>query len=679
MKNAIRRFSRIIVSPIAVPLLLALVALLAYGPFYNQLGFYWDELVMLWIGTQLGPDGLAHYFATNRPFWGMIYQVTVPLIGPFPWRWQLFAIFWRWLAAVLVWGILRQTWRRNPSLALWGGLFFLVYPGFIEQFISLMYSHFFIVLCAFLGSLYLNLLALRQPHRAPWLHAGALVLSFANLLTMEYFFFLEFIRPVLLWVALGDEIPEWRARFKRTLRVYWPYLFLIFGIAIWRAFFFQFQNTNYQYVLLDEIRSAPLAGSWHLLQSVVGSLWVTLVTTWSRPFIQPFLGQGGNRLMVLFAGVVLLTAASLLWFLSQQRWESVPGPERSASRSAILVGLWAALVGGVPFYLVKLFPKLDYNGDRFSLPFMLGACLVLAGLIGLLPGRSLWKWLVLSLIVSLSAGYQVTVANTYRRDWAFQQAFFWQMTWRMPGLEPGTTLLVNDLPLTYFSDNTLTAPLNWIYAPDNHTQHMDYMLYFVSVRLGRGLAALQPGLPIEQDYLAASFSGTTSQAVAIQYDPPGCLRVLEPDIDPGNRLLPEMMRDAAGISQTAPIQSAGAVLPLSLYGDGPTHGWCYYFEKADLARQQGDWQKVVKLGEQAFSTGDYPNDPLERFVFIEGYAHSGNWKRAAQLSKESYRISPEYLGAPLCALWQRIAENTPDTPDKQVTLKDVQGQFSCSS
>jgi hypothetical protein len=144
-------------------------------------------------------------------------------------------------------------------------------------------------------------------------------------------------------------------------------------------------------------------------------------------------------------------------------------------------------------------------------------------------------------------------------------------------------------------------------------------------------------------------------------------------------LLPEMMRNAAGISQTASIQNAGAVLPPSLYGDGPAHGWCYYFEKADLARQQGDWQKVVKLGDQAFSTGDYPNDPLERFVFIEGYAHSGNWKRADQLSKESYRISPEYLGAPLCALWQRIAENTPDTPDKQVTLKDVQGQFGCSS
>ena len=139
-----------------------------------------------------------------------------------------------------------------------------------------------------------------------------------------------------------------------------------------------------------------------------------------------------------------------------------------------------------------------------------------------------------------------------------------------------------------------------------------------------------------------------------------------------------MMRNAAGLTQTTAIQSTGAVLPPSLYGDGPAHGWCYYFEKADLARQQGDWEKVVKLGEQAFSTGDYPNDPLERFVFIEGYAHIGDWDKAIQYSKVSYKVSKEYVGPLLCQLWKRIEAETAQSPERSDVLFVAQSMFICN-
>jgi len=29
------------------------------------------------------------------------------------------------------------------------------------------------------------------------------------------------------------------------------------------------------------------------------------------------------------------------------------------------------------------------------------------------------------------------------------------------------------------------------------------------------------------------------------------------------------------------------------------HGWCYYYQKANLARQQGDWEQVIALGREA--------------------------------------------------------------------------------
>ena len=58
------------------------------------------------------------------------------------------------------------------------------------------------------------------------------------------------------------------------------------------------------------------------------------------------------------------------------------------------------------------------------------------------------------------------------------------MSWRMPALEKGTILISNDLPVTYYSDNSLTGPLNWIYSPPGE---MNVILYFASVRVGKTL------------------------------------------------------------------------------------------------------------------------------------------------------------------------------------------------
>jgi hypothetical protein len=84
--------------------------------------------------------------------------------------------------------------------------------------------------------------------------------------------------------------------------------------------------------------------------------------------------------------------------------------------------------------------------------------------------------------------------------------------------------MVNELPVTYFSDNSLTAPLNWFWAPNNTTQDMAYLLTYPSQRLGKSLISLAPGTPIAVDYLATKFNGNTSQTVTVNYEPPACLR-----------------------------------------------------------------------------------------------------------------------------------------------------------
>ena len=195
-----KRLSSSLTSP---PLVLGFVAVLAYGLLLPQLGFYWDDLPMSWIRYQLGTEAMARYFSTNRPVWGLLYQLTTRLFPQVPIYWQVFALIWRWLTGVLVWAIVRELFPKRPRLALGTALLFLLYPGFNQQSGAYLYSHFFIVLNFFLFSYYLML---RAAHGHYWLKTGfGMFFSALNLWMLEYFFVLELMRPAVIWTSLRED------------------------------------------------------------------------------------------------------------------------------------------------------------------------------------------------------------------------------------------------------------------------------------------------------------------------------------------------------------------------------------------------------------------------------------------------------------------------------------------
>ncbi len=668
-------------SPRSVPWLLLGVSILTYGLLFNQLGFYWDEFPWYWTSVKLGPAALTQLFSTSRPFWGMIYQITLPLVGPEPWRWQVIALALRWVSAVLVWAIARQVWPRHPRAALFTSLLFLVYPGFGEQFIAMMYTHFYIILNCYLLSLYFSIRAIRSPKYGVALTLAALAFSFINLLTMEYFYFVEFARPLIFWYLLEGAQKE---RIRNAVLRFVPYFAALVGISLWRAFFFKNQNASYSYVTLENIKANPILGIWTLLQNMVGALWTSIPAAWFSPFGLPDLAALGLYTAIgtfaLILAVGLLAGFYLFRFRHAQPggFSSADSGDRSWAVPAILGGLCIWLVAGGSFWLVGIQPGLVFSSDRFNISFMLASSLVIAGALGLIGRWPRVQVLILTLLIAFSAGKHFQLANVARRDWSTQKNLFWQMAWRMPSLTPGVTLLSNDLPFTFYSDNSLSGPLNWIYARPGK---MDHILYFASVRtqperaLGMGLKA---DAPFEQYYLSATFYGNTSQMIVIDFEPPNCLRVLDPEIDVDNRLLPPLLRDAAFLSKPGLIRADDPVtLPEQFYSPELAHGWCYFFEKAELARQLGDWAQVVALGKQAFAIGT-PNDPMERFVFIEAFAHTGDWSAARKLTKDAYKISPEYTRAPLCRLWARIERDVKDSPQKQAAVAGAIGDVACA-
>ncbi|MGZ9234757.1 MAG: hypothetical protein ACXW4E_04465 [Anaerolineales bacterium] len=662
-------------------LTLLIVAILAYGLLIPQLGFYWDDLPMSWIRYELGPEAMTRYFSTNRPVWGLLYQLTTRLLPQVPVYWQVFALLWRWLGAMVVWAIVRELWKDKPYFALSVALLFLLYPGFNQQWGSYLYSHFFIVLFFFLLSIFLMLRSVPQT-----ITAGsplrfdktipALVFSALNLWMMEYFFPLEFARVGFIWTSLRDQYPNPRERVRPTLKMWMPYL-AVFLLAVLSRLFI-FNNQIYGFGLMSQLKSAPVATLLSLVQEFFISVWTVVVAAWIQVFAAINPSVHGIRTIALYIGVTFLVFVLAVFVLFKQNQDM---RNKKESFYAIGLGLLMLPFAGAPFWLTGLSISLAHPASRFTLPFILAVSLILVGLIDHISAIRV-RYLLLAVLIAFAAGRQLLWSTDYLRDWQAHKNLFWQMTWRAPGLKPNTVVLMNE-QLKFYADNSLSAPLNWIYAPNNHSDQIDYVFFYPTNRLDSSLPALEADLPIQYDYIAGHFNGNTSQAVAFYYDPPACLRLLEPDIDGKNRFISDesLMREAAALSNPRQILTlSNATLP-SIYHPEPEHSWCYYFEKADLARQLGHWEEVAKLGDTAFKLEDHPNNPVERFVFIEGYAHVGEWERALKLSRESYQVSKEYVRPLLCQLWDRIETETSSSPTeaRSQALSEVKNIFACKS
>jgi hypothetical protein len=102
------------------------------------------------------------------------------------------------------------------------------------------------------------------------------------------------------------------------------------------------------------------------------------------------------------------------------------------------------------------------------------------------------------------------------------------------------------------------------------------------------------------------------------------------------------------------VEEAPHTPPAMVFGLEPIHNWCYYYEKADLARQRGDWEEVLNLGNEAFKKGFAPNDSIEWMPFLQAYAYSGNVDRLIDLAP--IITSDQYTAQQACQIMTSMPE-----------------------
>ncbi|MCH7611497.1 MAG: hypothetical protein IIB10_12535, partial [Chloroflexi bacterium] len=307
------------------PLVLLGVAILAYGLLIPWLGFYWDDWPKAWFLHLLGPTGFDEVYGADRPNLAWTYLITTSILGESPIAWQIFGLLTRWLSAVSVWWLLKQVWPKRYDVAVVASLIFLIFPGFSQQHISLIYSHFLLIQAVHLFSLGLMVRAIRQPRHRVLLTVLSIAGALYSLLSIEYYFGFEVLRLLLIFWTVADAAETKVPRFRLTLRYSLPYIPILPIFLIWRTQIIGYPT--YEPTLLYRVLDQPLMETVNelgrlllhdLVEAAAGS-WVRLVPL---PSPKSFGLISTSLVAGVFMVVTILVGAYLYFRLASRDGES---------------------------------------------------------------------------------------------------------------------------------------------------------------------------------------------------------------------------------------------------------------------------------------------------------------------------------------------------------------------
>lgn len=608
--------------------LIFVVGAILYLPLSNQLGFYYNDWHPL--ASWLTDSDLTTFFSVDRPMLGWLYTVTHAVLGDHPLAWQLFTYFWRFAGAAAFLWLVNLLWPRQWAATTVMGLVFIIYPGFLQQPIALTFSNHFIGYALGIASVALTVYALLTDSRTGRIIgiALALILELIYIFIYEYMIGLEAVRLVLILylIYFRRGVGQWKDLLVSTVRIWIPYVAVAGIFLIWRLFIFSSSRpTTSVGLLTSNYMSKPVYMLARLIVETLRDFVETVVFAWAVPLYQTWLNASYTDLLVSFVlGVIiiLLTAGFYRWLKRQPQLtgHADGAVENDGSlQDAIWLGALATLFMIFPVVLSNREVQFRQLLDRYTLHTTIGVGMLTGGILFALFKRSVRRWILVGLILISS----VTVYNTavhYKTSWDYQKQLWWQMSWRAPQIEPETVLMVL-LPQGHrmMEDEEIYVPANLIYypTPGPLTLVSEVIEPLTAMQVQRGEMG-------ERVYRSIAFRRDFSKAlIASIPNSSSCLHVHDGDQVEVTLAEDPILRSVAAYSRAERIMTGepeGRV-PEHIFGRELEHGWCYYYQKASLARQMGDWEEIARLAGEAGAQGLAPSNPVEWLPFYEAFVN----------------------------------------------------------
>ncbi len=666
------------------PLFLFLLTILTYGLLTSRQGFYLDDWYIILFKEKLGNEGFLLYFSKDRPFLSYPYVVLMALFGESAVSWAIFALVMRWVATCTFWQLLNKLFPEKKKLWMWAAVLFAVYPGFRFHWFAIMYAFAYIFLTFYFLS-FLSMAKALENRSAPalyglWTLLGLLFLLI-GIVPQEYFFGMELFRPVLLWILMKRAHPDKPKTVLRESFLHWlPYLAVLVGFSAYRIL--QSSTYAYQVGILDQFSAAPLPTLLELAKKALLSVADALALSWWKAFKlvaqNRFLPGVIPLLAVILSGLALV----LVGLFPRKKGEGLPFRERQGWQ-LMLAGLFLCFVSLIPFYAGGFEVSSDFPWNRFLLALTPGVAIFLTGALEQAFRSDRLKVVLLALVCSVAIGSQYLTSLDFVKNWERQKDFFWQLSWRAPGLEPGTALVTSEISFgKYFSGTALNGPLNLIYSPTDSSENINNIILLLDGPQKEYVPAYVAGLPIEYNLRGLQFRGNTDKLLVFSMPAENCLRVLAPTELPDDEVSARKPSLWQGLTDISNLQTIitdleePALPPERFFGPENRAQWCYYFEKADLARQQQDWAAVIQLYDEALKLDLGPNGTAEYVPLFEAYLRSDQVEKAYQLHSQLFDWFPGDRAHWCTLFWNVLADQDLSTTD-QALLTEMLTQEGC--
>lgn len=674
-------------SDLSAPVAFLVLGFLSFGLLIPRLGFYMDDWPYVFYANLKGVDSLREMLTyDSRPNAAWLYMSAFRLLGFNPIAWHIFALLMRFAAVTAFWLFLRSMWREQKKEVVAVSLLFAVFPFFMLQPFAVGSTHHWFGFVAFNASLYFMYLSFQGNLPSKWLYASiALILEASHLFTSEYFAGLELIRFIILWVLMSRIESGVTKKISRTFLNWLPYLFVLAAYFYWRIVVYQNPEgvTRNEPVILAQLLSEPFKAILFLINAFISDTISVLTLGWGKAFDASLLEITSPFVQFKLAVCALTFALSYYYLRNVFSQEDTSTPS-DWNRNSFTIAIFSLMTGGLPIWFIGrtiVDSKNLLSASRFGIPAMFGAALLTFILAETFVSDKNKRNILIAFLLALSVNFHLDNTKEFQYSWEKQTRFMQQLIWRAPTIEPGTAILTDQEVMGVMGEYAVSFSINTAYQPTGFGNTPPYW-YFPFTYTNPNVDDLLQGAPLEYQKLTMQFNGNSKQMLLVDFNPElkRCLWILQPQ-DVSLRLVSDDVRRLSAGSDISLIgQAAGDAPnpPEEIYGKADTGSWCYYFQKADLARQYGQWEEIVRLWREAEANGERPDNGFEYIPFIEGFGNTGEWETVKEMTKFANRVTAG-LEPSLCGTLDRLNVSASTSQEKDGTIKGLKEDLDCSS
>ena len=645
---------------VIIPIIM--VGCLVYLPHIGELGLYRDDWDNYYNALRHGADFLKEHYQADRPADGILLAEFFRIFGTNTSAYLVYNLVCRILGSVFFALALLALIPHRPEIPAAAGIFTLIFPGFLEQTMGFAYIPHRTALCCFMLSLLLTVPVLECRNRfAAGLSAlFSVALAFINMVLMEYYIGMEVYRLLLIFLLLRKKGCRGGRLLLKTLLGYLPWMICILGFVYWRVFLFSAERVGADLMedYITPILAHPRYEIASILVRILKSVWKLFAGVWSVPAInvlndvamKPFVRQLLSSILIALLTVAFMLPAAL---------SDPEDPEKddggALCAKLILYGFFSGSVAIIPMIVAGRDINFYIELDRFSLVGMIGAVLFLVGILRSIRKNAL-SFGVIGVLIMVFSFVQIQNRNSRIAQWHETQNFWQQLIWRAPMIEKNTTITAHG-SIQIQEDLDVSIPASLIYYPNEPDPEyipigaeVLYSGTVPKIKLGGQESRELRKIIVQKDY--------QKLLVLTKPNSSSCLRVIDGNRELYSELDGSAVSEVGAFSKTGLISDPGysAEIPFFL-GKEAEHGWCYYYEKMELALQMDDSETAAALADEAAEQNLRPEDIVEWVPVIDAYSRVGRSEEAAE--KWIFFWENEYTRLAVCDYFK--AADDPET------------------